>query len=663
MQAPLHSLNDICSDLNLLGRLVSTVGVVVEYRGNTRTRNGEWKSMLRLRDNNGQELEFHLFHRDEKAMPQKSYIGCGAIIISAKVQRRDGQSLLSSSSTEITYYDPLDINSLSPKTTPVFYLNKSSKRGVKPTQATLDILISVFNETTKPDSAEDGETVVISKISSASNKKFSLIKDIAPENWYNILVQLVHEPIQVGNKMHLWVTDYSSNSMLAYSNGTFGDELNYLGDMNDDNAAPPCRTTQLPAEMLLKVTLYGAHMDEFLSLEPKVSQWFHLQNVKIGFHGAYTPQGAIHETANFTHDVRVKKVVVETEFSDKESHLYAAARRRNNFLRNKSQSTPKESSTQQSPPAQLNEAKDNNKPSAPPPSKQKRNGRDRRKAKEAKIKAQEELDIQRKLPEDMTLQVVCETHTSYISSVAEMLRIVSYDAKVDGELVKIDCPFNLAKYLAVVRIVDFQPPDIRDFTQSRLVYKDGQPLLLSDDEESESEIDFNPTLMSESWEWGFSLKLQDAMVSAQTGTPPFVWVNVNNDSAQYLLDMEAVNLRENDDALAKLKHKMFHLWDRLEEVKRAEEANKKGLLNKAKGAQRNDEMPHHSSDGEQSSSVSRKSGSAKPTRCALKPKAFKCCIQQYGVVLPTRNPRDANVDDRNKYTRQYMLFGTRLRDD
>ncbi|KAL5606145.1 hypothetical protein BROUX41_006087 [Berkeleyomyces rouxiae] len=671
-----YSLGDILSNLKLQGTLLHATGIIVKYDGNRQTRQ-DWRAIVTIRDRAGDEVEFTLFHGNESAMPQKEYVGYGVILACAKVQTRLNQCLVSTSKTEICFFAPGQIKSLSLSSRPEFFLRKGSGMTFI-NQHLIDHLKADYKEMDRSSVPEATSTVqAISRNAMYGGKKFKLIQELSSGIWCNLLVQLVRPPQKMDRRTSLWVADYTTNSMVGYytRGGSHGDELNYLGGMGGTGEGEStANASGLPSDMLLEVSLFGRHQDEFWELSPTEGQWFDLRNVRVE-DKSYGLEGGIHETSNFVADVCVKRVNDKAEFADKTSALYAACQRRQKFLKGQTPSATQEGSlfkdktvvyptTKRPASPSASETNGSGTDSAAPrPGKQKKNGRERRKAAEAAIQAQMELESQAKIPSDLSPLVSCESHTAYISSVHEMLQKVSYGVIVDGETINISCPFNLAKYLAVVRIVDFQPHDVRDFTQSRILFKDGQPVNNSDDEESDDEegdskIPFNPALMKESWEWAFRLKLQDARVMPANHVPSFVWVNVNNDSAEYLLGMDATNLHKDDDALAKLKNKMFHLWDKLEEIKRAEAALQEA--NRRKQKRRNEGMPLDSPDSDRQATIGK---GAKPSRADLKPAPFKCCIQQYGAVVPTRNPWDANAGDGKKYSREYLLFGTRLRDE
>ena len=91
--------------------------------------------------------------------------------------------------------------------------------------------------------------------------------------------------------------------------------------------------------------------------------------------------------------------------------------------------------------------------------------------------------------------------------------------------VKIDLPFVNCKYRARVRVVDFYPPDLRDFIHWK------------------SDCEWNPPTkqadyIRDHWEWAFMLLLEDA--NLQPGSEPVrLRTVITNKAAQYLIKMDA----------------------------------------------------------------------------------------------------------------------------
>ncbi|KAL8903995.1 MAG: hypothetical protein Q9207_003575, partial [Kuettlingeria erythrocarpa] len=192
-------------------------------------------------------------------------------------------------------------------------------------------------------------------------------------------------------------------------------------------------------------------------------------------------------------------------------------------------------------------------------------------------------------------------------------------------------PFQNLKSRALVRIVDFFPPNIADFAvrkreksefdvlsecsaDSSSSEDDQRRRPLPDDTETEEENDAasqradddNNADHTPKWEWRFALVLEDASSSKPTSTTPpteRLTAYVTEADAVFLLKLDACNLRRKSQALAALREKLFLLWGDLEERKETKAAGEREEQAEPKS------MP------------------------------FECCIKEYGV----RSRRRAQV--------------------
>jgi hypothetical protein len=184
-------------------------------------------------------------------------------------------------------------------------------------------------------------------------------------------------------------------------------------------------------------------------------------------------------------------------------------------------------------------------------------------------------------------------------------------------------PFQNCKYKTSVRVVDFFPDNIADFAAPR---RDSDYTCLSDHEEDDEDSDIDLTQGQREdvrWEWCFYLLVEDAQPqSSYTGRPRQMELLVADTDGEFLLKMDACNLRdkENVQQLATLKEKLFHLWGDLQE--RKEECSTVEAL------------------------------SVKPNA-----RPFECLIKEYGVRSQTS---DGRPKDALTYDRRFRLFGTTI---
>lgn len=249
----------------------------------------------------------------------------------------------------------------------------------------------------------------------------------------------------------------------------------------------------------------------------------------------------------------------------------------------------------------------------------------------------------------------CENENKAISTVEDILEPVYLETDVNGEQVKLRLPFVNMNYRANVRVVNFMPPDLEDFAQPK---KSTEYWMLSDNEESDADLGLDGEAMmdratAKEWEWRFFLELEDASLPKDNqGEKKTLWVAVNNSSAQCLINMDASDLQADQKSLDTLRHRLFFLWDELEEKKNREEESKRRAALAKGGINR---PPLHSSDDESSSPQKQ---DVIPSQVHNRP--FTCCIQQYGVQVPEEDPLKADAGEGKRWQRMFGLFGTRI---
>ena len=169
-------------------------------------------------------------------------------------------------------------------------------------------------------------------------------------------------------------------------------------------------------------------------------------------------------------------------------------------------------------------------------------------------------------------------------------------------------------------MVDFFPDDIADFAAP---HRSSDYEVLSDYEESEcSDIETSGTGDLQ-WEWRFFLLVEDAGPAPANGQQRAqMQLLVAEQDGDYLLDMEASDLHQDPQQVARLREKLFVLWGDLQERKEAV------------------------AEGETITSV-------KPLA-----KPFECLIKEYGVPARTEGCKAEEVSD---FERMFRIWGTSVK--
>lgn len=191
-------------------------------------------------------------------------------------------------------------------------------------------------------------------------------------------------------------------------------------------------------------------------------------------------------------------------------------------------------------------------------------------------------------------------------------------------------PFQNCKYKSKVQVVDFFPDKLEDFATP---YRTSDYKILSDhdsDDDSAMSLNFarnNPGEVR--WDWHFFLMVQDPQPTkaqkALQNIPdqPTMLLQVAGQDGDYLLNMEACDLKDSPQAFATLKEKLFVLWGDLEEKKM-----------------------EHSKTGQELQNEG----------VVISCKPFECLIKEYGVNARTKE--GLIVDD--EWERMFGLFKTNI---
>lgn len=207
-----------------------------------------------------------------------------------------------------------------------------------------------------------------------------------------------------------------------------------------------------------------------------------------------------------------------------------------------------------------------------------------------------------------------------------------------------------------VRVVDFYPSNLEDFVRRTRVKPQHQGLeLLSNDGDSVLSFsgDDSGAEETETWEWRFWLRLEDATPDVMPGEPrQSFWALVDNHAGQCLINLDAEDLRSNQDMLERFREHMFILWGNLADIKLAMETQKAGKANRKQG-QRKEAPPPHSDDDDDGH------GDGHPAP-KVSNRPFPCSIEQYGIKMPESDPEKANAGEGRRWQRIFKIYGVRM---
>ena len=678
--APPGGLVEIESISRAVTKSVSLMGVVVDYMSPAATRGTDWQCTFSLVDSTSthEGLRVKVFSTPDR-MPQ--IWGTGDVVHLSSFAVKEFKSstlLLSNFGSSWSVFHCRDIPEQLPadKELQLPYTTNGPKGGLKLNQEHMRYAIELcgLRERSEWDSREavqNSTTPTSGALQEAPGplrEKFALIASVGAGRFYD----LVGEVVKIwpnGSWMDLYVTDYTENSLLynygreddgqdASKIGRDGDPAGYLDGKriskkkHDWNGPKGCYT--------LTITLFPPHAD-FAGRKLKLGHHVLLSNVHVKLGKGPGPsrlEGAMHNDTKHPERVNVSMVSPETDervkellrrkrdyvsvygskglnamgassHSIKRKHDHASdvgqARKREKRQRQKTRDAAKTG-------AQARDAKDQRTTGSAQPG---------TRAPQPPRKPSAALELNK--------NVVAAFPEQPLRTIADVNRTDKTHAYTPQHGVPTVLPFQNVLFRAKVRVVDYHPARLEDFAVRTSEYD-----CLSDDEHDNSsgntdarhstapeEQPPSPSPSASSadstatatprrrrWAWFFTLLLEDASRPPPRGEADRIAVHVAHEDAEFLLSLDAANLRRHGHVLEKLHEKLFLLWGDLEERKR----KRREVLGAADGN-------GGRTEAEQGSKAAPKLPSNKP---------FECCIKEYGVR------------DGNEWRRHFRMFNTRI---
>lgn len=594
------------------------------------------------------------------------YVEAGDIVTvySAKVQfhNSDNASLLTSYQTTIHIYDGARLS----KCTSARIARKDSSHECKRTPDAKDeeYVLSLYQRLDKTIIPDDATTRAHQSLN--VQEKFSELKDVEERRFVDLIVEVAKQPYDLGDKICLWVSDYTEHT--AFFNhqpadglngfGRDGDPLGYTYKFNRNRNMPPNDGQQWlgpSGKMSMQITCWGPHAD-FIRNQVKGGDWVRLRNVQIGRgRGVENMEGFLREDTKYPDRLYVETLDPAADGEMIDPRLKNAIRRKRDYDREHKR-----------------KGKGQGKRSAPDEPVKENTKSKRKKSRTEKQKEHQEKENKAEEQIGLNDLIICENHDRSILPLSAVLQPIPYHTTINNEPVTLDLPFTNVNFRAQVRVVDFHPAKLEDFAVN--VKQKKYPCLAEEGDESDedgspssSDSEIDPEQVERVgyvWEWRFALKVEEVVPSASSKTnntkkksAASVWALVNNQDAQLLTGLDAVNLHSEDNkgVLSDLRERMFSLWGNLEECKTWEEASKKKQIGKQLEA-----PPVDSDDEEREITANMNIG---PASSQLTNKPFRCCLQQYGIKVETEKNQDDNAGEGYRWERMFGLFGTKIRGD
>ncbi|KAH8664018.1 hypothetical protein BX600DRAFT_289006 [Xylariales sp. PMI_506] len=634
------------------GRFVSVVGLVKDFRAPISTGGPDWKCTLSIIDksceNDGVSLTVIVF-RPEDQMPDP-VAGDIVHIHSAKVWSWQGEMcVITNRATEINIFPATDMPD-TPRS--LITIMKPTRKGRIPTEKELAYIFGLYHSMEKQEIPDVSEFKLRVDQSRNIKDKSCLLQDIYEGKFCDLLVHVVRDPYDQFDKVTIWVSDYTEHESFykftwdgnEESSGRDGDPYGYT---SVNNAAS--RSWSGPyGKRSMQVTCFEPHAS-YVRSEVKAGDWIKLRNVQIKFgHNANNLEGFLRED-RAAYGARVSVEVIDLgDDENRSARLKDAVRRRYNY---------ENLAKKQKKSYAANEINKRKAETEAGPVNSKARRKEQRVALEKKF---EEEKLRKAEMLGISNHVKCESLDQLVLPLRKLLEPVSYVTTIDGQKILIQLPFTNAKYRANVRVVDFKPRKLEDFSTWRNVTEFDMLSDVSGDENSDTD-EGDGTLDrftgKKVWEWRFALQLEDAEPkTGRDGQPDRLWVLVNNAEGQQLLNLDACDLRADEDELSGLREQLFKLWGNLEEEKA------RGYQRTVQSRKRLEarEPPPDSSDGEGNDTGDDSHRLPQTELGPVSNKPFSCCIRQYGVPVRDEDPERTNAGEGKRYERVFGLFGTRI---
>ncbi|KAL6721544.1 hypothetical protein ACLMJK_000648 [Lecanora helva] len=651
---------DLNTALIKRNQVVNVMGVITDIMPPKKSGGSDWMSSFSIIDSNyigtyDQGLKVRFFRPMEPELPTIRRTGDILLLRFLKISEWQGMTIgISTKGTSWTLFPAASIPS-KPSATPLKLEYIKEPRAPIPAPAEMQYAVSLCNSRDRNSFTEPTSTnatpvpITSSNLSMTQNQswrdKFSLIKDIKSDTFYDLIGQAV-KIYPTGDRVELYLTDYTSNTLLF--NYEWGQEAEDEDKRNGDDFNYTSTTSASGAwpgpfgKMTLTVTLWPPHSD-FGRQNLKENDYVFLRNVRIKFSKDSKLEGVMHSDRRYPDRIDLT-ILKDNENDDRVKDV----------LRRKRDYGKKFQKSSADFLAEARGLKRKEMQDSKPLSRAQKRKRNKERDRLAKEKS-DAIKVANGREND---QEVLDRHDSISDATLAMSRkqglnknasILSLDKheNTTPEGVIYTLPFQNINSRTTVRVIDFSPSNLANFavpcpksTEFDILSDAGSSQGESDSGTSSSDIDSGQG--DRRWEWRFLLKLEDAM-GPKNDEKASMDVYVAGQDAECLLKLDAEDLHKSPKALATLREKLFLLWGDLEEQKSRKLA----------------------------AALSKSDDTAQIMRIEEEPqtKPFQCCLKEYGVKVRAENTIGADdvegTDTRDLeknwvWERRWRLFGTTI---
>ena len=577
---------------------VNVIGLVTDFLEPTQSRGTDYVFTFSLDDGStggqyGQKVKF--FRPNPELMPPIQSQGDVVLLRNVKTIGNHGDVLVSNRTTSWAVFPSDSIpRTASPSNAALVRqsVHQSSLGSTAPTPAEMRWVISVKNRQDESNFTAPPSQEALQKMRDPG-KKHSVLKKLAVDGFFDLTGQVI-KIFPIGDRLELYLSDYTSNPFLFDYKYQDIDPL--MSDLTRKWPGPFGQRT-------IQVTLWRPHAG-WTCANVTEHDFVMLRNVRTKYNenGTKRLEGILHTDRYNMDRVNVTKLPRDDDFvkdvlRNKRTYEEHFARQHGSKKRSSDATGDIDSAE--------GEIKEPSK-SARRKKRKKEKERQQREANangtvesngnmngtaesngnaDRPVEPSSSATAPQALPEAkldaLNPEIRCAEPDHPARTVFEILQKTYTHWRTQTPGVALQLPVSDIRSRTVVRVVDFQPHDLRDFTTRRRVRADdggdddersdgGYTSSSSEGSGSESDdSDKERGGVTYKWVWSFALLLEDANAPTPASQKPQrIMARVCGRDAEYLLKLDATDLRRDARTRAQLREKLFLLWGDLEERKR-----------------------------------------------------------------------------------------------
>jgi protection-of-telomeres protein 1 len=503
------------------GMMANFIGVLSDVREPFMSRGNDFVLDFTIQDDSGSStLRCRLFRRLKASLPTSNSIGDIVLLRNVKIGFFNGsaETVIGGKMQVVMIFFPAkDIPA--PEFATGYGTGGLSKlpcnglinsHATTPAEVQAIIQLKARTRSTIPQVQQKAAT---RRVESTYKRKLALIKDLEPENFYDVEAEVVKWYSADPGTVDLYVTDYTSNKDLFYYEDP---------ELPDDPDFPPLTKWQGPfGQITIAVRLYEPHAS-YAGDRVRDGDLVYLSDVHTKLSDANKLEGVLHQDPRFSDKVKIRKITRQDRI---DKHLARKEAYYDQYAMTKAKKIRGERN------AQLQEPR--------------KNKRQKKLEQKRNLREQEQRQLEEKVEKQAITLAGINSNGRFISSDSDQvantctvrashpdIRLSTIDeilhnparmiTRSNGQ--ELELPFVNAKYRARLRIVDFSPKDLCNFSQSMT--------------DPSWNVDFRDRRRDDRWQWGFVLLVEAADIFLGE-TPERFPLFLDNDSGEHLLKMDA----------------------------------------------------------------------------------------------------------------------------